>query len=81
MGLDESTAARIRDALARKRGIQENEMFGGVGFLLNGKMLVGVRKDSLLFRLGPDESAAGAACQGFRQSRTGHDEGMDRGQP
>ena len=31
-------------------------MFGGIGFLLNGNLLVGVRKDSLLVRLGPDES-------------------------
>ena len=30
-------------------------MFGGVGFLLNGNMLVGVWKDSLIARLGPDE--------------------------
>ena len=31
-------------------------MFGGVGFLLNGNMLVGVWKDSLLVRLGPEQS-------------------------
>ncbi len=30
-------------------------MFGGVGFLLSGNMLVGVWKDSLIVRLGPDE--------------------------
>ena len=30
-------------------------MFGGVGFLLNGNMLVGVWKDSLIVRLGPDQ--------------------------
>ncbi len=30
-------------------------MFGGVGFLLAGNMLVGVWKDSLIVRLGPDE--------------------------
>jgi TfoX/Sxy family transcriptional regulator of competence genes len=29
-------------------------MFGGVGFLLNGNMLVGVWKDSLIVRLGLD---------------------------
>jgi hypothetical protein len=29
-------------------------MFGGVGFLLNGNMLVGVWKDSLIVRLGSD---------------------------
>ena len=30
-------------------------MFGGVGFLLNGNLLVGVWKASLVVRLGPDE--------------------------
>jgi hypothetical protein len=29
-------------------------MFGGIGFLLNGNMLVGVWKESLIVRLGPD---------------------------
>ena len=41
-------------ALARKRNIEEKKMFGGVGFLLHGNMLVGVWKDSLIVRLGPD---------------------------
>jgi TfoX N-terminal domain len=30
-------------------------MFGGVGFLVNGNMLVGVWKDSLIARLGPEQ--------------------------
>ena len=30
-------------------------MFGWVGFLLHGNLLVGVWKDSLIVRLGPDE--------------------------
>lgn len=55
MAFNESLAARIRDALARRRNVEEKKMFGGVGFLLNGNLLVGVRKDSLLVRLGPDE--------------------------
>ena len=55
MAFDESLAARIRDALAGKKGVEEKKMFGGVGFLLNGNMLVGVWKDSLIVRLGPDE--------------------------
>jgi hypothetical protein len=29
-------------------------MFGGVGFLLHGNMLVGVWKNSLIARVGPD---------------------------
>ena len=54
MAFDESLAARIRDALARKKNIEEKTMFGGIGFLLNGNMLVGVWKNSLIVRLGPD---------------------------
>src|SRR5438876_3784887 len=55
MAFDETLAGRIRDALVRKKNIEEKKMFGGVGFLLNGNMLVGVWKDSLIVRLGPDE--------------------------
>jgi len=54
MAYDETLAARIRDALARRKNIEEKKMFGGVGFLLNGNMLVGVWKDALIVRLGPD---------------------------
>jgi hypothetical protein len=55
MVFNESLAARIRKALSRKQGIGEKKMFGGVGFLLNGRLLVGVWKDSLCVRLGPEE--------------------------
>ena len=55
MAFDETLATRIREALARKKNIEEKKMFGGIGFLLNGNMLVGVWKDSLIVRLGPDE--------------------------
>ena len=55
MAFSEALAERIRQALARKRGVEAKKMFGGVGFLLNGNILVGVWKDSLIVRLGPDE--------------------------
>jgi TfoX/Sxy family transcriptional regulator of competence genes len=58
MAFSESLAARIRDALVPRRGIEEKKMFGGVGFLLNGNMLVGVWKDSLIVRLGPNAGEA-----------------------
>jgi TfoX/Sxy family transcriptional regulator of competence genes len=54
MAFDESLAARIRDALARKRGVEEKKMFGGVGYLLHGNMLVGVWKNSMIVRVGSD---------------------------
>ena len=55
MAFDESLAARIGQHLARHKGVEEKKMFGGVGFLLHGNMLVGVWKDSLIARIGPDE--------------------------
>ena len=58
MAFDETLAARIRDALARSKGVEERKMFGGICFLLNGNLLVGVWKDSLVARLGPDEGEA-----------------------
>ena len=55
MAYDENLAQRIRGVLARKKNIEEKKMFGGICFLLNGNMLVGVWKDSLIARLGPDQ--------------------------
>ena len=56
MAFDEALAGRIRQRLARRKNVEEKKMFGGIGFLLNGNLLVGVRKDSLIVRLGPEES-------------------------
>jgi hypothetical protein len=56
MAFSEELAERIRQALARKKGIEEKRMFGGVGFLLHDNLLVGVWKDSLCVRLGPDQA-------------------------
>ncbi|MFM7059370.1 MAG: TfoX/Sxy family protein [Planctomycetota bacterium] len=58
MAFDESLAGRIRDALARKKNIEERKMFGCVCFLLNGNALAGVWKNALIARLGPDEGTA-----------------------
>ena len=55
MAFSKALAERIRQGLARRQGIEEKKMFGGIGFLLNGNMLVGVWKESLIVRLGPEE--------------------------
>lgn len=54
MAFDESLAEPIREVLERTKGVEEKKMFGGIGFLLDGNMLVGVWKDSLIARVGPD---------------------------
>ena len=58
MAFDETLAARIRDALARRRNVEEKKMFGCVCFLINGNALAGVWKNLLIARLGPDEGEA-----------------------
>jgi TfoX/Sxy family transcriptional regulator of competence genes len=55
MAFSEVLAERIRQRLARCKNVEQKKMFGGLGFLLNGNMLVGVWKQSLIARLGPDE--------------------------
>ena len=55
MAFNEELAERIRQQLAWRKGVEEKKMFGGVGFLLNGNMLVGVWKNSLIVRLGPEK--------------------------
>jgi TfoX/Sxy family transcriptional regulator of competence genes len=49
---DEALAGRVRATLARRKNITEKKMFGGVGWLLNGNMCVGVWKRWLIARLG-----------------------------
>lgn len=56
MAFNENLAARIRSALARKKGIEEKKMFGGLCFLLNCNMLVGVWKNSLIARIGKEQA-------------------------
>jgi TfoX/Sxy family transcriptional regulator of competence genes len=56
MAFSEALAERTRRGLARRKGIEEKKMFGGVGFLLNGNLLVGIWKDSLCVRLGPEQA-------------------------
>jgi TfoX/Sxy family transcriptional regulator of competence genes len=55
MPFDPELAARVRRVLARKKGIEEKKMFGGVGFLLHGNMLVGVWKHWMIVRLGLEQ--------------------------
>lgn len=66
MPFDESLAERIRDALVRRKGVEETKMFGCICFLLDGNALTGVWKDRLNARLGPDEGEAAMSEQHVR---------------
>jgi hypothetical protein len=58
MAFDEGLAERIRQALARRKNIEEKKMFGCICFFINGNALVGVWKARLIARIGPDEGEA-----------------------
>jgi TfoX/Sxy family transcriptional regulator of competence genes len=55
MAYSEALAERVRRLLAGRKGLVERRMFGGVGFLLRGNMLVGVWQTSLVARVGADQ--------------------------
>lgn len=56
MPYDKSLADRLQSFLKTREGFSQKEMFGGVGFLLNGNMCVGVYKEFLILRLGKEEA-------------------------
>lgn len=51
---DSELAQRVRNVLGDHPGLAERKMFGGLAFLLNGKMFVGITGTSLMARVGPD---------------------------
>ena len=54
MTYDDGLAHRVRDELGTRPGVTEKELFGGLGFMLEGNMCCGVIDDSLVARVGPD---------------------------
>lgn len=61
MAYDETLADRIRRALGPRGEVTEKKMFGGLAFLLDGKMFCGIVKDELMVRVGPKRYAAAIA--------------------
>ena len=53
MAYSEALAERIRERLAGLPNIEEKEMMGGLTFMLNDKMCVGIIKDELMCRIDP----------------------------
>ncbi|HTA83332.1 MAG TPA: TfoX/Sxy family protein [Bacteroidia bacterium] len=53
MAFNEKLANRIREALVNIPRVEEKLMFGGVCFMVNGKMCIGVVKDDMMCRINP----------------------------
>ena len=57
MAYDTAIAQRVRDILERRPGISERPMFGGLAFLIDGKMFVGILGSALMARVGVERHA------------------------
>ena len=57
MAYDEGLAERLRAILDEQRVVSEKKMFGGLCFLLDGKMCCGIVKDQLMVRVGAEHHA------------------------
>ena len=58
MAYDEALADRVRAELDGEPGLTERKMFGGIGWMLDGNMAVGLMRDGLMVRLGDQVEAA-----------------------
>lgn len=66
MPYSESIADRIREALMHIDDLEEKHMFGGVCFMVNGKMCIGVVKDDMMCRIDPAAEADALERTGAR---------------
>jgi TfoX/Sxy family transcriptional regulator of competence genes len=57
MAYDERLAARIRSLLGAGPDVREQKMFGGIAFMVEDRMAVGVIHDDLMVRVGDDAHA------------------------
>ena len=56
MAYDEATAARVTTIIEQTSPVpaQTKKMFGGVVYMVQGNMSMGVNKDHIMVRVGPD---------------------------
>ncbi len=66
MAFDEKLGDRIREALAEIKNVEEKKMMGGLTFMVNDKMCLGIVKDELMVRLDPEIHEAAIKRKGCR---------------
>ena len=66
MAYNEKMADRIREALEEIPNATEKNMFGGICFLVNSKMCIGVVKDEMMCRINPDRQEEALERNGCR---------------
>lgn len=69
MAFDEKLAARVRTHLGKRAGLTEKKMFGGIAFLIKGKMCCGIHRDALMVRLDPQRPSEHSRSRTPRNSK------------
>jgi TfoX/Sxy family transcriptional regulator of competence genes len=68
MAYDQHLAERIKKVLkAKRKSFEEKKMMGGLCFMVNDKMCMGVEKDRLMARIGPDAYEQALRKKGCRE--------------
>src|SRR5687768_6087485 len=66
MAYDEKLADRIRKRLADVKKVEEKPMMGGLTFMVDDKMCIGVMKDEMMCRIDPEIREAALSRPGSR---------------
>ena len=66
MAYNQKLAERIRERLAETKKVKEKEMMGGLTFMVNDKMCIGIIKDEMMCRIDPDIQEAALSKTGCR---------------
>jgi TfoX/Sxy family transcriptional regulator of competence genes len=66
MAYDEALAGRVRRILGDRRGISERRMFGGLCFMVDDKMFMGINDGEVMCRVGPDAHDEAMSRPGVR---------------
>lgn len=67
MSFSEKLANRIRELLSSQPIVEEKKMMGGLTFMVNEKMCVGVLNDDLMARINPEVYEAALKKKGCRK--------------
>ncbi len=67
MAYNEELADRVRTAFAHQKAVEEKKMMGGLTFMVNGKMCVGILKDELMARIDPEVYESALQKNGCRE--------------
>lgn len=67
MAYNEALAQRMRETLASQPKVEEKKMMGGLTFMVNGKMCVGIVRDDLMARIDPEVYETALTKKGCRE--------------